>query len=273
MRRDIVVGTDGSQIGTAAVQWAAHEAARRACPLWIVHVVERHASEPALDAGREVLEAAAAAARSAEPDIRVVPELRTGEVTGELLDEAASAGMLVLGSRGHGGLRGLVVGSVCQHVAGQTNDAVVVVRKAADTEFGEIVVGYDGSEGSRRALAYGFEEASLRGARVRVVLAWILPVTGYEVGIAGNMDAVLGDARDSLETEVASWREKHPDVEAVAELRMGHPESVLREVSQTADLVVVGSRGRGPIRSTVLGSVSHDVLLHAQCPVAVVGRT
>ena len=84
---------------------------------------------------------------------------------------------------------------------------------------------------------------------------------------------MLGDARDSLETEVASWREKYPDVEAVAELRMGHPESVLREVSQTADLVVVGSRGRGPIRSTVLGSVSHDVLLHARCPVAVVGRT
>lgn len=271
MRRDVVVGTDGSPSGTAAVQWAAHEAARQQSDLWVVHVVARHANSQVVAAARRVLNQAATTARATAPAVRVMAELRTGDVALELLEEAADASVLVLGSRGHGGVVGLVVGSVCQKVAGRTTGAVVVVRDLPDADKGEIVVGFDGSEASRRAVAFAFEQANRRHARLHMVSAWMAPVvTGFDVGWI-DTDESLRTSKEFVGAELAAWRDKFPAVEADASVRIGYAASVLCDTSSTADLVIVGSRGRGAVRSTFLGSVGNDVLVHAACPVGIVG--
>ena len=236
-----------------------------------MHLVARNPTSQASADGRAVLDQAAAAARAAEPDVRVVTEMRSGDVATELLDEAETAGILVLGTRGHGGVMGLMLGSVCQKVAGHTTGAVVVVRAASDGDKGEIVVGFDGSEESRRAVAFAFEEAMARQTRLRIVSAWAAPVvTGFEVGWIDS-DETLRTSKEFVKAELAAWKEKYPLVDVDASVRIGHAAAVLTDASTAADLVVLGSRGRSAIRSTFLGSVGNDVLLHAKSPVAVVG--
>jgi nucleotide-binding universal stress UspA family protein len=136
----------------------------------------------------------------------------------------------------------------------------------------EIVVGVDGSESSQRALEWAAEEARLRGAALKVVHAWFdLFVAGYFVAPAVYEHAALEEAaREILEKAVASIPDGSPDLQLEPVLVHGRPEAVLLHASETADMVVVGSRGRGGIAGAVLGSVSQRVVQHAECPVVVV---
>jgi nucleotide-binding universal stress UspA family protein len=135
-----------------------------------------------------------------------------------------------------------------------------------------IVVGVDGSESSRRALEWAAEEARLRGATLKVVHAWFdLFVTGYFAEPAVYERAATEEAaREVLEKAVASIPDGSPDLQVEPVLVHGQPEAMLLLASQTADMVVVGSRGRGGIAGAVLGSVSQRVVQHAECPVVVV---
>ena len=278
----ILVGTDGSASATAAVEWAADEAALRGLPLRIVHVLEPWTGEslhrlpdhlPAAMVGEGILEEAATVARDRQDSVPVTSALLTGPVPEEILAEAPAACAIVLGSRGIGGFASLVLGSVCLRVAGHTAGPVVAVRQFPREARGEIVVGFDGSDPARAALGYAFEEASLRQARVRVLCAWQLPPgPGLGVGYTPAMEQIAQGDEAMVRDELASWRETHPDVEATGSVVLGHPVSELCTSSAQADLLIVGARGRSALRSAVLGSVSHGVLHHARCAVAVVGR-
>lgn len=135
-----------------------------------------------------------------------------------------------------------------------------------------IVVGIDGSESSQRALEWAGEEARLRGATLKVIHAWFDPfVAGYFVAPAVYERAAMEEAaREVLEKAVASIPDGSPDLEVEGVLVHGQAESVLLCASQTADMVVVGSRGRSGIAGALLGSVSQRVVHHAECPVVVV---
>ncbi|MEU7911220.1 universal stress protein [Microbispora bryophytorum] len=285
----VVVGTDGSAGATRAVEWAADHAGLRGLPLRVVHAVERlpydvprypipDSYDRLAPSGRQILDHAEQVARDRRPGLDVTTELAEGRPGRVLRDQAARAAEVVLGSHGAGGFPGMLLGSVGNHVAGHVAVPVVVVRPAppeavAEIAVAEIAVGFDCSEASGPALAYAFEEARLRGHRVRIVCAWEPPVP-YAPVIGVDPDDMRRAAEDYARVELRPWQGGHAEVktELDTELDMvrGHPVAALIEASSRAVMLVVGSHGRNAFTAAVLGSVSRAVLAHAHCPVAVV---
>ena len=136
-----------------------------------------------------------------------------------------------------------------------------------------VVVGVDGSPGGRLALRFALEEARLRGLPLRLVCAWQTPLSEYEsLTLSPDLDLRLNAEREAQEIVAAAAAElgAEPGVPVEAEAFEGHPALVLADVAKDADLLVVGSRGRGGFKALVLGSVSTSVLHHAPCPVVIV---
>ncbi|GAA3507640.1 nucleotide-binding universal stress UspA family protein [Streptosporangium album] len=282
MTAHVVVGADDSPSSRAAVAWAAADAARRGRALRIVHVREPWTYDIPLQTPpgfrdsmtgycQGVLDTAADLARERAPGIEVETVLETGRIAEVLQREAEDAEEVVVGNRGLGGFTGLLLGSVSLALAGHVNVPVVVVRGSQERTYDEVVVGFDGSTHSAAALEYAFEEATRRGARLHAIHTWQMPVMGqgataYPMLIEELMETERRVAADTL----TPWRGKYPQIEVEETAVCGHPVAVICEASVTADLVVVGSRSLGRLGSAVLGSVSHGVLHHAHCPVAVV---
>ena len=285
--RSIVVGVDGSESALQAVRWAAQEAHRRRVPLRLVSAfgwtAGHHLGDPGfgtdylevlLQNARDGVAAAAAAAAGVAPELAIEQEVVTGFPVPVLNAEAAHAALVVLGDRGLGGFTGLLVGSVAVALTTHAPCPVVVVRgptpDAPPPSDGPIVVGIDGSPTSEAALAFAYEAANLRGVPLLAVHTW----TDYQIG--STMTAVLeGEAIDAdehrlLAERLAGWSEKYPDVPVQRLVTRHRPAATLIEQSTHAQLVVVGSRGRGGFAGLLLGSVSHALLHHSGCPVAVV---
>lgn len=140
-----------------------------------------------------------------------------------------------------------------------------------------VVVGVDGSPASAKALDWAARYAQASGATVRAVLAWHYPaaVGSAPVGVApASVTAEVEQSeRAVLGQMVSDALSEHPGAEVVRELAYGHPSEVLIEQSREADLLVIGSRGRGGFKGMLLGSVSHQCVTHAACPVTVVRLT
>jgi nucleotide-binding universal stress UspA family protein len=281
----IVVGADGSEPSLLAIGWAADEAARRGASLHVVYAVApwlfdapddpgaAQVRERMLRDGQGIVDAAVARARERAPGLEVTGEQTGGQAAEVLVERARDALMLVAGSRGAGGLAGLVLGSVAMQVATYAPCPVVVVRAAEPSGHGEVVVGVDGSPAGAGAVGFAFEEASVRGVRLRALLAWLHPVSagpGDMVPLVYDREILAAGERRLLAESLAGWRAKYPDVEVVAEAVRGRAARVLAEASVHAGLLVVGSRGRGGFAGLLLGSVGHAMLLRAHCPVAIV---
>ncbi|WP_101784521.1 universal stress protein [Nonomuraea indica] len=272
----IVVGVDGSVSATAAVEWAAADARRRGLGLRIVHVCEQWAAtmaagEAAADYCAGALEAAADHARELAPGVEVSTGMLSGGVIDALIRESTAAESVVVGSRGLGGFAGMLLGSVGLNLAGHAAGPVVVVRGPSVVQHGQVVVGYDGSEHSTAAMEYAVEQARSRDAQLYVLTAWQMPMfSPYAAAYSDLLQEAYEEEVRMARAWVVPWRERHPDVRIVDEQVSEHPVSALVKASASADLVVVGSHGRGGFASAVLGSVSHGVLHHVTCPVAVV---
>ncbi|WP_240507016.1 universal stress protein [Thermoactinospora rubra] len=274
----IVVGVDGSRPALEAVAWAAREAVLRGRKLLVAHAMPawaRDATDKDRYAGvarwmREgaevVLTAGVDRARREAPSVVVEQALLGGDSRAALLKLAPEAELLVVGSHGLGGFRGLLVGSVAQGVAGHAACDVVVVRALPRGSRGEIVAGVDGSPAGEPVLAFAFAEADLRKARLRVVHAW----RWHEATSVLHASSGEEDERRLLGEVLAGWRERYPDVEVVTEVVNGHPVEVLRDAAGEADLLVIGSRGHGGVTGLIMGSVSQAMLHHARCPLAVI---
>ncbi|GIH92285.1 universal stress protein [Planobispora siamensis] len=282
----VVVGVDGSADGLRAVEWAAREASRRGLPLRVVHAVYTWLHSPAeagieevrqwlLEGGRDLVARSVAHARECAPYVEVVDAVMTGDPAAVLIAEAEAAELLVVASRGTGRISGLLLGSVALKVVSRSPCPVVVVRGPVEPHktFDEVVVGVDGSPESTGALRFAAAEASLRGARLRAILAWNLATPAAETmpALLTELGEIEGAWTRILDEAVGTVTLSHPELEVVHQVVNGHPVQALIDASEAADLVVVGSRGRGVLAGFVLGSVSHGVLHHAHCPVAVVG--
>lgn len=142
-------------------------------------------------------------------------------------------------------------------------------------QFGKVLVGVDGSDGSRAALRFAIAEAALRDAEVEAVASWQAPAYSY-TGVAVMPPVVeLSEAASiALKEAIAEEREgltgRAAQVAVTAEVVQGPAAAVLIDRSREADLLVVGSRGYGGFRGLLLGSVSHQCVSHAHCPVVVV---
>jgi nucleotide-binding universal stress UspA family protein len=284
----VIVGIDGSEQALAAVRAAAAEAHHRHEPLHIVHAfiwpsLHINVGPVADDLPRtglrhyaeDLLEEAVAEAGKVAPRVPVTTALIEGGATPVLLEESHRAGLLVLGDRGMGGISSAIIGSVAVHAAAHARCPVLVIR-GAEPAAGPIVVGVDGSEAAEHAVGFAFEECAHRGAELVAVLTWVdsTPVGARERYAPGYLAASIEQAaRRTLSESLAGWREWYPDVVVRPELVHGHPRGALIEYSKTAQLVVLGSRGRDAFQGLLLGSVSQTLLHHAACPVAVVPPT
>jgi nucleotide-binding universal stress UspA family protein len=134
---------------------------------------------------------------------------------------------------------------------------------------GRIVVGVDGSEGSKAALRWAARQAEMTGASLEVVMTWELPVTPYAVWT--DYDA-SGEARERLEATVQETLGTFNQNNIVVRTTEGRPALALRKAAEEADLLVVGSRGYGAFAGLLVGSVSQYCATHASCPVVVVPR-
>ncbi|SEG88432.1 Nucleotide-binding universal stress protein, UspA family [Thermomonospora echinospora] len=276
----VVVGTDGSAHADRAVEWAAEEAVRRNRPLLIVHAAQpwlpaapmmpAGGLADALEAaGREVLGEAERLARKRYPDLEIGTRF-VPRTPGLALDqESRTAYEVVIGHRGAGGFTRLLLGSTGLQLAGHIPGPVVIVRGDAEERAGEVVVGIDPATEHATALEYAFEAAALRSARLRVVHGR-RPSPTPEAAHAIDLRDAEEEARWAILRATTALRKRHPGVEVVEDIVHDHPVAALTEASGNADLVVVGARDRHGLGALRLGSVSHGVIHHAHCPVAVV---
>lgn len=282
MSDEILVGYDGSPDATTALAWALEEAGRTGQPVRLAYVFEWLTVAgwlgPGLAPGvwpdeaarrqvEEMVHKAATDAAAAHPGLTVHAAVFDGPPALVLQERSAEAELLVLGSRGRGGFTGLLAGSTAVAVAAHAHCPVVVVRADAPAATGRrVVVGVDGSETSLLALGFAVERAAQRNAPLHVVRTWA-PAQWRAQGFDPNEADKTEQA--SLDESLLRWRDSFPDVPVSTEVLAGNPAAVLVEASRDAQLVVVGSRGRGGLRGTLLGSVSQQLIQHAHCPVVV----
>jgi nucleotide-binding universal stress UspA family protein len=287
MDRAIVAGVDGSAESLAAADWAGGEAERRGLPLRLLHAWLRQPVDVPLVPDREtqahsaeaVLREAASMVTEHYPRLPVTSQIVADTPVPALLDAAAEAEMLVLGSRGHGRLVGFLLGSHGQQVIAGATRPVVAVRAPAQDEpgdaTGQVVVGQQGTEEESRAvLGFAFAAAAARGAAVRAVRAWSLPPAyAYGSGTIRLPDGTGGlepYEKQTLAEALEPWRERYPDVPVVEHVKIGSAGQVLLSASSGADMLVVGRRVRRSTIGARIGSVAHAALHHAPCPVAIV---
>ncbi|MDQ0937875.1 universal stress protein [Streptomyces turgidiscabies] len=298
MLRTITVGLDGSPESRAAAEWAAREAKLRGLPLKIVQVWEPvpdpMAWAPLLGAETQqywterIPREAAEGLRLRHPGVEVSTEQVSGHPGDTLAEAAKSAELLVLGSRGLGGLGGFMVGSVGLSAIAHAHRPIVVVRAleaAADehemdpagipsaaTPFRPAVLGLDVEHPDETLIEFAFDAAERRATSLRVVHAWNPPpyyAYGTPVNPALHEALALGDA-EALAEVLRPWRKKFPAVDVVETSRYGSPAVHLADASREASLVVVGRRMRRNPFGTHIGHVTHAVLHHSTASVAVV---
>ena len=283
----IVVGYDGSPGSQSALRWAVGEAVRELAPLRILeafelivtvrptpgHVVPLDALRTARQKG---LDAVADTVRLQHPELQVETSLVGGAAVPALLDEAGRARLVVLGSRGLGGWSGLLVGSVAVQVTTHAPCPVIVIPHDLRPHAHEgptVAVGVDGSKASAKAIDFAFDQAEALHARVVALHAWSSPFLTYSDGasmLQFDEDKIQEEGRLLVAESVAGAAADHPDVHWQTELVSGSAAQALVRRADSADLVVVGSRGRGGFTGLLLGSVGQSVLHHAQAPVAIV---
>jgi nucleotide-binding universal stress UspA family protein len=280
----ILVAVDGSPESDAAVAWSAREAALRHLPVTLMHVVPIVVSDvpsgPMLaewqrDYGHHVLEQAHKTFESSFTGAQIPrfdTEMRDGAPVSTLVDAAADAHMVVVGSRGLGGVKRLLLGSVSAGVLQHARCPVVVVHHGdppVDTAGrAAILLGIDGSPASEAATAFAFEEASLRGADLIALYAWSdVPAFGL---LGSDWHTYEAEGQELLAERLAGWQERYPDVHVERRVVCDQPARQILEESRRAQLVVVGTHGRGNVTSMLLGSVSSAVAQSAESPVVVV---
>jgi len=290
--RPIVVGIDLSGTSNLALDWAATEASRRGKPLVVVHTysavgyptvragvpgaplppdLDRVFRETALEACSE----AAEKVRANHPGLTVSTVTSTGSPGEALVDASKEAALVVVGARGLGAVRGMVLGSVSTHVAAHAHCAVVVVHEAPTHSLidARVVVGVDGSEVSAAAIRFAFEQADSRGVGLTVAHTWQLDsVEGAAAAMAWSVDVdqISEEERSIVAEAIAGFAEQYPSVDVRRVVTQGHPVHELARLSENAALLVVGSRGRGAVAAWLAGSVSQSLIRAAHCPVAVV---
>ncbi|WP_459546560.1 universal stress protein [Nocardia sp. X0981] len=282
----VVVGADGSAAAHSAIRWAAAVAARRRRRLVIAYGMNSTpaktwlvAYQPMVDEavrtlrthGEQVLVAGSQIARQAVPGLEV-DTLLSEHAPAKLLTELSeSAHMVVLGSHRGGAIAHL--GSTILAVTAHGHGTIVAVRENAEeiTE-GPVVVGVDGSPVSDTAVAAAFAEAAEREAELVAVHTWS-DLTFTEFASTGYIEIPAEDLQTAeqavLAERLAGWQQKYPEVTVRREVYPSTPAQHLREWSERAQLVVVGSRGRGGFRGLLLGSTSQSLIQHAACPVMI----
>lgn len=292
----IAVGVDGSEQALTATLWAADQAFRRGASIKLIHAYTDPVSlyagvmaapqinfEEAHDWAEAVLTAAESGIHQRYPRMVISRQIRHAHPVTALLEVAEHALFTVVGASGINRLEGFLLGSVAARVAGHAPGPVVVIPGKTEIEIAEcngaVVVGLDSSAESDAALAFAFEEASLRSVSLVAVRAWedaIFERFAKIFPIPVDRAAIVAEETRLLAEQLAGWVEKYPDVQVRRIVHGGDPASRLiqecvdLESTGAASLLVVGSRGRSTVTGLLFGSTSQALMTRAICPVAVV---
>ncbi|QBS45337.1 universal stress protein [Nocardia sp. CS682] len=286
----VVVGTDGSEAADLAVRWAAETASQRHRRLRIVYGLDLAAAQavmgsynlmvPAVidamrDQGAHAVRTARRLAHDIDPGLTVETEVSEESPAALLIRHSKSAYLVAIGAAGEGGTISHL-GSTLLAVASHGHGAVVVVRDTGTEQqtrhLGPVVVGVDGSPVSEAAVGAAFAEASDRKTQLVAVHAWSDLHFDRFAGMPNAIPDrdVAAQAEQTLAEQLAGWQEKYPDVKVIRKVYLSGPSHHLLEWSRSAQLLVVGSRGRGGFRGLLLGSTSNGLVQYAHCPVMVV---
>ncbi|MEU6096904.1 universal stress protein [Streptomyces sp. NPDC047079] len=299
MAQHVTAGVDGTAESLAAAHWAAREALRRGAGLRLVHVWTGQPGQvlsvPADTTRRRVAERAlrrsVASVRAAHPGLRVEDVLLYDSPVTALLAAAEEAEVLVLGSRGLGRIAGFALGSVSQRVLARSPRPVVLVRagdtfadehlpaldgvspdEIPETPYRDVLLGLDTEHPFDDLLGFAFESARRRGTGLRVIHAIGAAPDHAAQGRLDTADA--GEPRAEREhilvAALRPWCEKYPRVPVTETVAEGRAATELVQASARASLLVVGRRTQKARLGSHIGAVTHALLHHARCPVAVV---
>jgi nucleotide-binding universal stress UspA family protein len=282
----VIVGVDGTYTAIRAARWAAAVADRFGAPLCIVHAKSYLGHNPSdaiagvrAAAMAEQEESAQAILRSAEHAVRAdfthlpVTTFRLSESVDEALIELSrNARLIVLGCDEVSVGTAILVGSTTMAVAAHSICPVVAWRgDAIAPSVRPIVIGVNGDDDSRIAIPAAFELADRLGVGVVAVHAWSTrrPAGDVTLPFMIDWDAVENDERQHLSEMLAPWMDLYPDVDVTCVVNADKASRALLRRAKDAQLVVVGSRGRGLMASAVLGSTGLNLLHHSPVPVMI----
>jgi nucleotide-binding universal stress UspA family protein len=284
MRSNIVVGVDGSPASDAAVRWAAREAMMRLAPIKLINVVAPTLASSAMAPNHTITKGEELRARQILKQAGRIVEQLAGEkrpdihtqrqyagVVPTLVEASNDAQMVVVGSSRRAFDRGML-GPVIAGLHHHANCPVTIVPdpESAQHENGDapVLVGIDGSTASEAAAAVAFDEASRRGVPLLALQAWsdvgVFPILGMDWRTYRDQGAEL------LGERLAGWQECYPDVQVHRRLVCDVPDRWLVDETRNAQLVVLGSGGRGGFARMHVGSVTSAVIRSARVPVIVV---
>lgn len=278
MAETIIIGVDGSEQSRTALAWALERAKERKASVELLHVADdSFLSESvaflseAQKASEQMLEVETAYAKSLGFDGPISGTAVVGHPIAEVEEISKRADLLVLGAHEGSKWAGSFFGTRAVKIAAVAHSPVAVIPNRVNDEAHGVVVGIDGSEPSRLAIAYAAEEASRRGVPLTAVYAWMPPLTpGLEYLWSEELvDSQRAAAEEAIAIGVAGLSTRYPDLEIKREIIQAAPVAALVQAGENAELLVVGSRGRGAISRLLLGSVSHGVLQSLPCPVIV----
>jgi nucleotide-binding universal stress UspA family protein len=276
----ILVGIDSSQGSRAAVTWALEEAKRRnadvlAVHAWLIPGLAYSAPGYAVPYAEDCVAEGLALIEDLigtlpHQDVKVEPRAAEGPAAKVLSHEAEQPDveLVVVGSRGHGGVTGLLLGSVSHALSHHCPKPLVIVPQAASVGArGRIVVGIDGSLDADTALRWAAREARRRGATLQVILVCSDAKVDRHVKESGRQSSVQA-GQEIVAAAVAALGPTGVTIERSAV--EGRPAQVLVDAAGSADLLVVGTRGLGRAREAIQGSVSHACAHRSPVPVAII---
>ncbi len=281
----IVVAVDGSPSSHQAAEWGAVAASLHDVPLHLIaSVAVIGGFAPAMsvpqaeltwmrDDGERIVAEVAQVAREAvrESAVPITTEVTMDLIIPTLLDRSKSARTVVVGSRGLGAFQRGLLGSVSTAVVRHAHCPVTVIHERSATDsvsLGKpVLVGVDGSECSVAAVQYAFAEAARRKVDLVALHSWSDAST---IALPANWDDVAEEERAVLAERLAGFAEQYPDVQVRRIVVPDRPVRALLDASADAQLVVVGSRGRGGFTGMLLGSTSNALLHVVECPITVI---
>lgn len=285
----VVVGIDGSESSDRALRWAAEEAALEGRPLVVAHAapppsatgsawlmsvgVDQHQIHQQLvDESRILLGHAEEKALAAHPGLEVHQAIRLCDPREALLELAKDAHLLVVGSRGLGPVRSLLLGSVSLALAKHSPAPVVVTRHLDETHTpGGVLVAVAGEPADRRVLEVAFEVADARGMPLTALHCfWDMNKISQGAVDVSDDEPDVDDERALLRDAVRELEERYPDVPVHLQLTRGFVDARLVRASEHADLIVIGHQPKPLLNELVYGSVAPEVVEHSKCSVAVV---
>ncbi|PSL57408.1 nucleotide-binding universal stress UspA family protein [Saccharothrix carnea] len=280
---DVVVGVDDTGVSERAARWAARQAAILGCGLVLVHVVRwppgqplglrvpvDTVEDPVAQRTRDAVEGLAERCREAT-GVAVRTEILPGDPAEVLARVADRAAFVVVGHSDGGGFLRLLSGSTAERLTRTCPWPLVVVRDGIavdDRAGGSVVAGVDDSAAGARALRFAFEFAARQGGEVVVVHATGAAAMTMQP-VETSVHAVPHEDRGAVGIALAECVRRHPGVVGEVVNAVGSPVDALLAASARAALLVVGNHGKGVVRRALLGSVSHQLVDEAPCPVAV----